>query len=398
MEKLLDMFSKENRKKTAEVLVYLAITLELFFMVLEKSEVSIPFISHVFRVTFLLTFAAVLLMEHNKKEWIAIALVTVFTFVCYRITGRNELLRFSYYVFALRDIDLKKIMKYYFYFSAIGFAVIVLLSVTGILGDVAIITDYGREIEDEKRYVFGFGHPNTLAGCVYALELLWIWIYGKKAKLYQYVIAFAAIWGTYKLTSSRTSVMIFMGTLAIACIVRYIPVLGKLRFPYILTALVTPVAAVAFSVWAAAVSEIPRFHMDTDYQIKLTRFDDMLNNRIQNLYRGSERHGGALISWKPFSDSLSEEMFDMGWVRIFYWYGIIPGALIVVLTLVFIYLCLKRRDAWTLILILSLGVYTVIEATFVSRYIGRNMLLPILAVYLGDFILHRGERNDSEQD
>lgn len=63
MEKLLDMFSKENRKKTAEVLVYLAITLELFFMVLEKSEVSIPFISHVFRVTFLLTFAAVLLME-----------------------------------------------------------------------------------------------------------------------------------------------------------------------------------------------------------------------------------------------------------------------------------------------------------------------------------------------
>ena len=146
MEKILDMFSKENRKKTVEVLVYLAITLELFFMVLEKSEVSIPFISHVFRVTFLFTLAAVLLMEHNKKEWIVIALVTVFTFVCYRITGRNELLRFSYYVFALRDIDLKKIMKYYFYFSAIGFAVIVLLSVTGILGDVAIITDYGREM------------------------------------------------------------------------------------------------------------------------------------------------------------------------------------------------------------------------------------------------------------
>ena len=83
MEKILDIFSKENRKKTVEVLVYLAITLELFFMVLEKSEVSIPFISHVFRVTFLFTLAAVLLMEHNKKEWIAIALVTVFTFVCY---------------------------------------------------------------------------------------------------------------------------------------------------------------------------------------------------------------------------------------------------------------------------------------------------------------------------
>ena len=73
----------------------------------------------------------------------------------------------------------------------------------------------------------------------------------------------------------------------------------------------------------------------------------------------------------------------MGWVRLFYWYGIIPTAIICALVIVLIYLCYKRKDAWTLIVVLSLSIYTVIEATFVSEYLGRNVLLPVLGVYFG---------------
>ena len=82
---------------------------------------------------------------------------------------------------------------------------------------------------------------------------------------------------------------------------------------------------------------------------------------------------------------MSEEYFDMGWVRLIYWYGIIPAALICILLIVFIYVCYKRRDLWSVLLLLSMSIYTVIEATFVSVYIGRNLMLPIMGVYLCSF-------------
>ena len=71
----------------------------------------------------------------------------------------------------------------------------------------------------------------------------------------------------------------------------------------------------------------------------------------------------------------------MGWVRLYYWYGIIPATVVVVLLILLIYLCYRNRDIWTVLLVFSIGIYTVIEATFISRFIGRNVLLPIVATY-----------------
>jgi low affinity Fe/Cu permease len=82
----------------------------------------------------------------------------------------------------------------------------------------------------------------------------------------------------------------------------------------------------------------------------------------------------------------------MGWVRLFYWYGIIPTALIAVAILLLIYICYKKRDPWTLLIILSVSVYTIIEATFVSRYIGRAFYLMIAGVYFG--YLFKGKTNE----
>ena len=117
----------------------------------------------------------------------------------------------------------------------------------------------------------------------------------------------------------------------------------------------------------------------------MQKLDSVFNGRIMNLYYNTDDHKGAIETWKLFSDSISDEYFDMGWVRLYYWYGIIPATLIVLLIVLLIYICMKKKDLWTLVLIFSLGIYTVIEATFVSRYIGRNFMLPITAVYLYDF-------------
>ena len=386
MDRIKELLTKKNRRRLANRLFYLALMIELILMIVEKSELVFSYESYVFRITFVITFLAVIITDHGSRQWCMIIAIWAFTFACYRLTGKNDLLRLTTFIMAGKNINLGKTMKLMFWTCLIGFSSIALLSLTGILGHVSIVSDFGRENEQELRYAFGFGHPNTLWGCVYALMLLWIWVYGSKAKWWYFVLVALANLGLYKVTVSRTSLMIGVFTIILAVLVRYLPRLRTRKAVYILTVIITPVLCVAFSVWSACVSYIPRYFTRNKYEDFINILDEHLNNRIHNLYRANNRHAGAIDSWKLFSDHESVEYFDMGWVRIIYWYGIIPAAVIFVLLIIFIYLCYKRKDAWTLIVVLSLSMYTVIEATFVSQYIGRNVLLPVIAVYFGSYL------------
>ena len=387
----MDVIHRIDRKRISNTLFYVALTVELLFMILEKSEVALPFISHVFRITFLFTLAAVLINKHDRKEWLIIAVVVGFTFICYRITGRNELLRFSMFIIAAKDVDLEKTMKYWFYFCMVGFAIIILLSLTGIMGDIYVDADFGRG-SAERRYTLGFGHPNTLCGCVYVILLLWLWLYGKKAAFVSYLAWIIGTIVLYKLSISRTIILIFMMTIAIAMIARYVPAIREKKLVYVFAGLISLVLCVVISVVAAIASKYRWTVLDNGEVLWQTgnelvaKLDEILNGRIANLYYDSQTHEGAIETWKLFSDRNSDRIFDMGWVRLYYWYGIIPATIIVLLILLLIYFCYKEKDIWTVLLVFSLGVYTVIEATFVSRYIGRNLLIPIAAVYYAEHI------------
>ncbi|RKM54305.1 hypothetical protein D6853_13840 [Butyrivibrio sp. X503] len=379
--------SEDKRTRLSNLIFYIALTIELVLMIAEKSEISLHDCeSMVFKCTFALTVLAVIIMKHGKREWIAIGVIAAFTFICWRFfSGKNELLRFSMFMIAARDIDLKKVMKYIFYVSLAGFALIALLSVVGVLGNIYMITDYGRDNAQELRYVFGFGHPNTLYGCVFALSAMWMWIYGQKSRIISWLLALAFNVAICLLSKSKTALAICIIMFATGLLVRYWNKIAECRIIYILTALVTPVFCVAFSVWSACVSYIPRYHQEMKCHNFISAIDELLTNRIHDLYRGNERHAGAIETWKLFSDRMSEETFDMGWVRLFYWYGIIPAVIISLLVILLIYICYKKKDAMTLVIILSLSIYTVVEATFVSRFIGRLFIFPIAAIYLWEF-------------
>ena len=383
----MNFLSEEKKAKLSEVLFYVALSIELGIMLLEKTVIPLHDCqSYVYRVTFLLTLIVVLLMKHDKKEWIVIGAVCLFTFVSYRISGKNDLLRYAVFMMAARDIDLKKVMKYIFYVSVAGYALIALLSVVGKLGVVAPPPrDYGRG-GIEVRYEFGFGHANTFYGSVYAFVLLWMWIYGEAASLREWLLVFALNFMASVVSATRTGMLVSVLTFGVGFLARFYKKIKECKIVYVLTALVTPVFCVAFSVWSAVVSKVPRYEFEHKHYDLIEWIDDKLNNRIHDLYRETEKHAGSIWTWKLFSDGNSEETFDMGWVRIFYWYGIIPAIVISALIVLIIYICYKKKDVWTLIVILSLSIYTVVEATFVSEYIGRLFILPVIGVYLGEFV------------
>jgi uncharacterized membrane protein YwaF len=73
-----------------------------------------------------------------------------------------------------------------------------------------------------------------------------------------------------------------------------------------------------------------------------------------------------------------EHYFDMGWVKLFYRYGVIPGALYVLACLLLLWQFYRRKDACGLVVFVIFAIYTVVEAHLVSPYIGRNYLLMMM--------------------
>ncbi|WP_024867363.1 hypothetical protein [Butyrivibrio sp. FCS014] len=395
--KLLPWF-KENRTKLVNALFYIALTIELVLMIVEKSELTFSYESYVFRVTFLLTLLAVLLMEHSVAEWGIIGFIIALAGFSYVHTGRNDLLRIAMFIMASRDIDLKKALKYCFYLSFAGFLLIALLGVTGLLGDVSLTLDYGRDVGVETRYVFGFGHPNTLFSSVYALILMWIGIYGRTAGILPYMVAVASTAIVIAVAGTRTGMLVMTFTLFLAIFFRLFKKLSEKRYIYILGGAITPVLCTVIASWAAWAAgsfyyeERPMLFGKAAWDL-----DFKLNNRISNLYYATPDHGGIIDYWTLFSEKGYDGYFDMGWNRLFYWYGIIPTIIMILAMLAIVYECMKQRDIWTMVLMVSLGIYTLVEATFVTRYLGRDFFLLIAGVYLGRFFRNLFQPKDLKE-
>ena len=372
---------------------YLMLTTELLMAIYERSDLPLSTPSYVFRATFLMTMVVILLTEYSAKEWIAICITAAFTFFCYRVCGNNDLLRVSMFVISCKGVNIKKALNYFFTVSFIGYAAIFVAALTGIYGNVSITDEFGRTVGTQTRYSFGFVHPNTVHGIFFALSMLLIYLLKdvsrKKRSIVCGVILVLNVL-LFVFTDSKTGFFI-----TIFMLIGLIPsLLSDKEKPGILylAGAVISFMSVALSVVAAAVSEYAYDNPDGIAGL----LDRICTGRIASLYGNTREHKGTLSTWTLFGDTNSgESFFDMGWVRLFYWYGIIPAAVITVILFVLLYRMYRQKDYDTFVMLVSLFLYTIVEATFVSSYIGRNFMLMILGAYI--FLACREEKDAGER-
>ena len=82
--------SKISRRKIGEFIFYIGITLELLFVLYDKSALHSLNTGMWFRVTFLLFTAKVVMTRYTLKEWCWMMGLGVVAFVSYRCSGRND--------------------------------------------------------------------------------------------------------------------------------------------------------------------------------------------------------------------------------------------------------------------------------------------------------------------
>lgn len=411
MENLQRIYDKIWQKKVPQILFYLALTIELGMVIIDKSNYINPIEGTLFRVTFVLFALKLLSTEYTRKEWALIVFFEVIGIISYKVTGKNDVIRIVTFVAACKGIPLKQMIRYTFYVTLIGCAAIVLLSVTGIYGEMTLTAYYGRGANrlavyedlsrlgiEETRYTLGMGHPNALSCMYLMLCAMGIYAFSEKMKWYIYLLLMLLNIGVYSLTNSKTSMLITICLLLGGFIMTYCRFFRNHWIAYIGAFLIF-ICCIGFSVDAAAYAtrvqqakwnEIYRGGPYADnHTILLLRIDEHLNGRIISL-ANSENDDGSMETWSVFScPNNMNYYFDMGWVKLFYRYGVIPGILYCLANLFLLWHFYRKKDAFGLVVFTVLAVYSIVEAHLFSPYIGRNFLLMMMGSY---FFMEQPER------
>lgn len=361
-------------KAVGQVCFYIGLCLEILIVILDKSSWMNPVEGQFFRVSFLFFACKVCCTKYSVKEWGAIIFAGVIAGICYLVSTRDEAVRVVVFCVSMKGVDYKKAMKVVLWGTLAGMAVLAALALAGVLGEVYDAgSAYGFKTEI-PRLCLGVGNSNALACMLWALMTLGIYLYHKRLRLWHYacLLAFSVL--VYMTTATRTAFLVMAATLFGAMLLHYVPKIRQAKAIYIAATLFV-LAEVGFSVYAAHVSDWYEFMPEGAVKI-----DRVLTGRISSIY-AFENGGGVLENWKLFGDPDFVEYFDMGYVRLFFWYGIIPGGLCIVMLCLLIWQCRRQQDYMGFVLTVSFAAYTLVEAHAVSVYIARNYVLLLMGAY-----------------
>ena len=373
----------ENRKeifsKIAYYCFYIGVIIEVLMVLVDKSALVNPIEGRLLQLTFLLFLIKVCLTGYSKKEYLVIAMFLGLGAISYFVTGRNEILRVVMFLAACKDIDMQRCLKQVFYLTLSGCLLVMVLSALGIGGDMALTLDYGRG-SVETRYTLGLGHPNALQCMVWALTVLFLYLYGEKMKWYGYLTVFGINIFFFLLTDSKTSLLAAVFAISYAGVYRFVNSETIKRICNISGILIT-LGSVAISVFIAGTAyHVYNYDWGIDNSalaLFLKKLDIALTGRIRSL-TGNTRWEGTIQTWKLFSEPANNYYFDMGWIRLFYWYGIIPAIIAVVIIVFLLIYCMKQKKYMALVMIVSFSIYTLVEAHAISVFIARNYVLFLL--------------------
>lgn len=378
--------------KIAYFCFYLAVIIEVLIVIIDKSSLINPIEGRLFQITFLLCFIKVCLTRYSWKEYLVIFLFCVLGVVSYLMTGRNEILRFVMFIVACKDVEIKECLKIVFYLTLTGCALIILLAVTGIYGAVSLTQEYGRG-GIETRYTLGMGHPNSLQCMIWALTMLGLYLYGERMRWYHYLAVLLVNIGCFGLTNSRTSFIAVVIGICLSYFFAWQKENILKRFLGI-GCILGIIFSIGISVVMAEKANLLYAHYMLEEVTPESRFwdrvNEMLNGRIRILV-ATTGFQGEISSWSIFSRPENNYYFDLGWVRLFYWYGIIPAGIAAIVVIFLAYYCFRKKDYMALALITSFAIYTIIEAHAVSVYIARNYVIFILGAYWYQMIALRSE-------
>ena len=309
----------------------------------------------------------IVLSADYKKDTPVIVLLILYGLVCFRVQDSAIILRMILVLVAGRDQDAKHVIKFFFYGTAIVMIVAAVMSAMG-LHNALYNEEVYRHGDLQRRYTFGFYHPNSFAYYWFRLVAMGIFLYNKKIKWWVYPLLSVMVIVPSLLCDSKIGMLITILLLIGSIVIRLIGE-GKLLKLFYVLGNIYMIVVISF-IYIAMVFFDGHFAPDGNKPIGFWEPLDyyLFNGRLEFARRAFCSNEITL-----FGHHKSLMTVETGYVSGIYSYGIVFMILYFFMMFYLFYCMYKRKNKEGMLLILCTAAYCVAES-FIG-YINKNLIL-----------------------
>ena len=306
-----------------------------------------------------------------KKDWKAILLICAFGLLCFYFQRRALVLRIGLFLLSASRRDIRSMIKFFFYGSFAIIALGLVFSLTG-TGNPLYLEELFRH-ETERRYTFGFFHPNGFSFFWIRQFIMFIYLYRDKLPLYGMLIADAVCAAPLVLSRSKIALAMYLMFAAADLILR-IPALKDKAEDVIFYPGCVMLSAELLLIYTLGILPYPQVHIGDARNL----WDYMNEVTSGRLWHARDQFLRQLPG--VFGLSEVEDGTEIGFVNSLYNEGIVFILLFVVLLYFLLYKMRKAKDKCGMLLVLGFAFYALAESFL--PYMNKNMIWIAAVAYL----------------
>lgn len=324
---------------------------------------------------FFIYVLAALRNKYSQKEKLVFSVTMLLGGLLYLHSGINTGIKAPVYIFALKGMDQKKVFRYMLITMLSMFGVIFLLALRFDFGTLYIYDIRKNRGFDGLRFCFGFSNPNMFQFALYGALSYAIYIERDRMNGKRLACIMAVYMGISFFTNSRTGMLVAVFT---SMGVFLISKLETQKYKYIVQ--IYESAFVCMLVFFLAISFLAA--MDVEKGFFLNAINKFISERMNQLgfYTKDEIYALPYIeNWTLFSGRGNKNFYDMGYIQIFYYYGIVEAVCYLAFVVYAVHQAQKRGNLLEIVILMGLCMYLFMEARYFSNYLTRDFLLMVSA-------------------
>lgn len=364
----------ESKKRAlGQALFYISFILILFLDYVSATSIPVIYSGRLFQIAILLLLIKVFITSYSKKEWFVMVSLLGVGIISYLYVKNYFFMLLILMLFGSKDVSLRKIIGIYLVFVS-GLTLFVGIAAgVGWFGEMSQTMDFRANGVMETRYCMGYTHPNTYHIILLQLCLALFWLLWEKIKWYHVLLAIVGNFLVFAATDSRTNLLLGMVLFGLMLI-------GKLK---IKLQDKNWVYGLGFLVFGASLL-LSLLTVIIGIDSKLMGFLNRLwTNRMMTGYFAGKKDGKLAL----FSSVDSQVSTDMGFIKMFYNYGIIIFIAVISLIVIKLYLNAKSKDFMQLIILVAGLVFLLGESFSFGEFITRNIMFLFFMGMLNKGIL-----------
>lgn len=379
---------REKLRNPGIAAFYAAFILILFVDYVSATSISVIYSGRMFQLAIILLMGKVLITKYSKREWIILALLIIVGVLSFYYVHNYFACLLFLLIFASKDIPFKKTVAVYLIFVGTCILITACAACLGIYGELSITKDFRAMGVVETRYCFGFKHPNACHIIVLQFILVLLWYFWEKVKWFHILAAILMNGILFIFTDSRTNVVLGTGVLGVMLLGKLWTKLQKAKWVYGFG-----IITLASSLMLSLLTVI----QGTESAL-LAFVDKIWSGRIYwghiwaNFYinYGDDKVLGYTARERVplFSRRDGQMTIDMGFIKLYYNYGIIIFAIVISFMLIKLYRNARKKDLAELMLIMIGIVWMLGEAFSFGEFITRNILFILMFDLLQEPVCH----------